>query len=68
MLRLLFAVHDRVIPPKRRADARALYELGPLVHPEGLPVRPRWWPKRWRAVFDKDIRKLEAGAAASEKP
>jgi len=20
-----------------------------------LPPRPRWWPKRWRAVFDKDL-------------
>ena len=59
---------NEVIYFKRRVYARALYELGPLVHPEGLPVRPRWWPKRWRAVFDKDIRKLEAGAAVSEKP
>jgi len=25
------------------------------VYPKDLPPRPRWWPKRWRAVFDKDI-------------
>ncbi|MBT8081480.1 MAG: RNA pyrophosphohydrolase [Gammaproteobacteria bacterium] len=56
-----------VIYFKRRVYARALYELGPLVHPEGLPGRPRWWPRRWRVVFDKDISKLEAVAAESEK-
>jgi len=46
---------NEVIYFKRRVYARALYELGPLVHPDGLPQRPRWWPRRWRAVFDKDI-------------
>ncbi len=51
---------NEVIYFKRRVYARALYELGPLVHPDGLPKRPRWWPKRWRAVFDKDIRRFEA--------
>ena len=58
---------NEVIYFKRRVYARALYELGPLVYPEGLPGRPRWWPRRWRSVFDKDIRELEAGAAESEK-
>jgi len=35
--------------------ARALHELGPYVHPDGLPHQPRWWPARWRAVFEKDL-------------
>ena len=46
---------NEVIYFKRRVYARALYELGPHLYPDGLPPRPRWWPKRWRAVFDKDI-------------
>lgn len=46
---------NEVIYFKRRVYARALHELGPAVHPDGLPPRPRWWPKRWRTVFDKDI-------------
>ena len=46
---------NEVIYFKRRVYARALHELGPSVYPQGLPPRPRWWPKRWRAVFDKDI-------------
>ena len=46
---------NEVIYFKRRVYARALHELGPTVFPEGLPRRPRWWPKRWRAAFDKDI-------------
>jgi len=50
---------NEVIYFKRRVYAQALYELGPLVHPEGLPQRPRWWPKRWCAVFDKDIARAE---------
>jgi putative (di)nucleoside polyphosphate hydrolase len=53
---------NEVIYFKRRVYARALHELGPCLHPEGLPGRPRWWPKRWCAVFDKDI----ARAAAEE--
>jgi len=48
---------NEVIYFKRRVYARALYELGPAVFPQGLPQRPRWWPKRWRAAFDKDIAK-----------
>lgn len=46
---------NEVIYFKRRVYARALHELGPHVFPDGLPPRPRWWPKRWRAVFDKDL-------------
>jgi putative (di)nucleoside polyphosphate hydrolase len=46
---------NEVIYFKRRVYARALHELGPIVHPDGLPPRPRWWPKRWGTVFDKDI-------------
>lgn len=49
---------NEVIYFKRRVYARALHELGPTVFPDGLPPRPRWWPKRWRAVFDKDIARL----------
>ncbi len=47
---------NEVIYFKRRVYARALHELGPYLYPDGLPPRPRWWPKRWRAVFDKDLR------------
>ena len=54
---------NEVIYFKRRVYAQALYELGPYVHPEGLPRRPGWWPRRWRAVFDKDIRRAEKAAA-----
>ena len=46
---------NEVIYFKRRVYARALHELGSTVYPHGLPPRPRWWPRRWRAVFDKDI-------------
>ena len=46
---------NEVIYFKRRVYARALHELGPHLYPQGLPPRPRWWPKRWRAVFDKDL-------------
>lgn len=53
---------NEVIYFKRRVYARALYELGPLVYPEGLPPRPRWWPQRWRAVFDKDIRRARTAS------
>ncbi len=48
---------NEVIYFKRRVYARALHELGPALFPDGLPRRPRWWPKRWRAAFDKDIAK-----------
>jgi putative (di)nucleoside polyphosphate hydrolase len=51
---------NEVIYFKRRVYARALYELGSTIYPQGLPPRPRWWPKRWRAVFDKDIAALKS--------
>lgn len=58
-------VHE-VIYFKRRVYARALHELGPHVYPEGLPPRPRWWPKRWRAAFDRDLQRAARPAAESE--
>ena len=54
---------NEVIYFKRRVYARALHELGPCVYPDGLPQRPRWWPKRWRAAFDKDIARMKIEAA-----
>ena len=59
---------NEVIYFKRRVYARALHELGPHVFPEGLPPHPRWWPKRWRAVFDKDLKAAEEARRASEEP
>ncbi len=50
-----------VIYFKRRVYAQALNELGPHLYPEGLPPQPRWWPKRWRAVFEKDLRRAQPG-------
>ena len=47
---------NEVIYFKRRVYARALHELGSTCYPPGLPRRPRWWPKRWKVVFDKDLR------------
>jgi putative (di)nucleoside polyphosphate hydrolase len=49
---------NEVIYFKRRVYARALHELGPCLYPDGLPRRPRWWPKRWRTAFDKDISRI----------
>ena len=59
---------NEVIYFKRRVYARALHELGPHVHPDGLPQRPRWWPRRWRAVFDKDIARAEKKAPQDANP
>ena len=59
---------NEVIYFKRRVYARALHELGPAVYPEGVPRRPRWWPKRWRAAFDKDIARTAAAADELRKP
>ncbi|MBT8066943.1 MAG: RNA pyrophosphohydrolase [Gammaproteobacteria bacterium] len=56
---------NEVIYFKRRVYARALHELGPAVFPDGVPRRPRWWPKRWRSAFDKDIARF---SAASDEP
>jgi len=55
---------NEVIYFKRRVYASALHELGPHVFPDGLPPRPRWWPNRWRAVFDKDLERARAGQSA----
>ena len=50
---------NEVIYFKRRVYSMALHELGPHVYPGGLPPTPRWWPKRWRVVFDKDLEKAK---------
>ena len=50
---------NEVIYFKRRVYARALHELGSTVYPPGLPPKPRWWPRRWRTVFDKDIAAMQ---------
>ncbi len=51
---------NEVIYFKRRVYARALHELGESAYPGGLPPQPRWWPRRWRAVFDKDTAVVRA--------
>lgn len=56
---------NEVIYFKRRVYARALHELGPSLFPDGMPPRPRWWPHRWRAAFDKDLARAAAKAAHS---
>jgi putative (di)nucleoside polyphosphate hydrolase len=56
-----------VIYFKRRVYAQALNELGPHLYPDGLPPQPRWWPNRWRAVFDKDRRRAASARQASER-
>ena len=55
-----------VIYFKRRVYAQALNELGPHLYPDGLPPEPRWWPNRWRAVFEKDRKRAEKTPADSE--
>lgn len=57
---------NEVIYFKRRVYARALHELGPCVFPDGLPRQPGWWPKRWRAMFDRDIARI--GKTGGEMP
>ena len=59
---------NEVIYFKRRVYARALHELGPHVHPDGLPNQPRWWPRRWRAVFEKDLARDEKTSAEDANP
>lgn len=51
---------NEVIYFKRRVYARALRELGENSYPGGLPPQPRWWPRRWRAAFDKDAAAMRA--------
>ena len=58
---------NEVIYFKRRVYASALHELGPHLYPEGLPPRPRWWPKRWRAVFDKDLAKARKASPPQDR-
>ena len=48
---------NEVIYFKRRVYAQALCELGPFLYPDGLPCQPRWWPQRWRHVFEKDLKR-----------
>ncbi len=55
-----------VIYFKRRVYVSALHELGPHLYPNGLPPRPRWWPKRWRTAFDKDLARAENEQAAND--
>lgn len=55
---------NEVIYFKRRVYASALHELGPYVFPDGLPPQPRWWPERWRAVFDKDLERARTEQSA----
>lgn len=50
---------NEVIYFKRRVYVNALHELGDTAYPLRVPPQPRWWPKRWRAVFDKDIKRYE---------
>ncbi|MEM7504783.1 MAG: RNA pyrophosphohydrolase [Pseudomonadota bacterium] len=57
---------NEVIYFKRRVYSMALNELGPHVYPEGLPPTPRWWPKRWRAVFAKDLAKARKASQRQE--
>lgn len=52
---------NEVIYFKRRVYVRALHELGPHLYPQGLPPWPKWWPQRWRAVFDKDLARTGGG-------
>lgn len=59
---------SEVIYFKRRVYVRALHELGPRVFPQGLPSRPRWWPRRWCVVFDKDIAKANKDAGECSIP
>ena len=58
---------NEVIYFKRRVYARALHELGPHLYPNGLPPQPRWWPRRWRAVFDRDLARAAQEKATSER-
>lgn len=57
---------NEVIYFKRRVYARALHELGPHLYPDGLPAQPRWWPKRWLTMFDKDLRQADEYRERSE--
>lgn len=58
---------NEVIYFKRRVYSMALHELGPHVYPGGLPPTPRWWPKRWRVVFDKDLAKAKTASEPQDQ-
>ena len=58
---------NEVIYFKRRVYSMALHELGPHVYPQGLPPRPRWWPKRWRVVFDKDLARAKKASQLQDQ-
>ncbi len=47
---------NEVIYFKRRVYAKALFQLGGHLHPDGIPKEPRWWPQRWRQSFERDRR------------
>lgn len=55
---------NEVIYFKRRVYASALHELGRTAYPGAMPTPPRWWPKRWRIVFDGDA----DGGTDNEEP
>ena len=57
---------NEVIYFKRRVYALALHQLGAYVHPDGLPPQPRWWPKRWRSAFEKDLKKARTASLPQE--
>ncbi|MEM7765541.1 MAG: RNA pyrophosphohydrolase [Pseudomonadota bacterium] len=59
---------NEVIYFKRRVYARALHELAPLLHPDGAPPQPRWWPHRWRSVFRKDLQKAGLLTTEAQQP
>ncbi|MGI9291085.1 MAG: RNA pyrophosphohydrolase [Gammaproteobacteria bacterium] len=42
-----------VIYFKRRVYVSALQELAPLIFTEGVPPKPRWWPKEWSLEPEK---------------
>lgn len=57
-----------VIYFKRRVYASALHELGSELYPEGVPAWPRWWPQRWRVMFERDIARRQREAADDALP
>lgn len=58
---------NEVIYFKRRVYSMALNELGQHVYPQGLPPTPKWWPRRWRAVFEKDLARARKASPPRER-
>ena len=58
---------NEVIYFKRRVYSMALNELGRHVYPQGLPPTPKWWPRRWSAVFKKDLARLKKASPRQER-